>query len=236
MIWSDVLISFTSYCLCCILPPTSKAVKLFMSELMAGLYRFPKTWHRRSQGEWKYQSSSRKRRNQVAERERKISGQHKVWTAVRRRSIEYLSLSSLLLSCLWGLVGLWGALARRVGLQRQSYIWLSVITNQEEGYMGNYHWQLILEAYKGILDMSQWSPCFSEVSHPAEPPPCTCHALFQPCYWHNETHLIPPGLCLYIHMHIQSQTSLVLLSVRSLQGLYLCRNTSYFPLIPFDTD
>lgn len=56
------------------------------------------------------------------------------------------SLSTLRPSCPCLIARLWGAAVRGVGLHRQGYICLSVITNQDDGYMGNYHWQLIPKA------------------------------------------------------------------------------------------
>lgn len=88
--------------------------------------------------------------------------------------------------------GLWIAAAQGVGWHRQSYICLSVITNQDEGYMGNYHWQLIPSAYRGIQNMSQWSTCLSET--PWNVPVTWFMRVPQSCYWHNATQLIQAGL------------------------------------------
>lgn len=116
----------------------------------------------------------------VAERQRKLRR-----TASEKCGLhkEEGALSISAVSCSWScwasspclIAGLWVAAARGVGLHRRSYICLSVITNQDEGYMGNYHWQLIPQAYRGILNTSQWSTCLREASHPAEPLTCTCH-------------------------------------------------------------
>ena len=124
-----------------------------------------------------------------------------MWPAASRGSIEYLSLSGSLLICSSTcgssspclIAGLWEAAARGVGLHWQSYICLSVITNQEDGYMGNYHWQLIPEAYRGIPDTSPWSLCLCEGPH----------GLVIDI---TETCLISAVRCLCIHMFIQSHT------------------------------
>lgn len=52
----------------------------------------------------------------------------------------------------------------------------------------------------------------------------------QPCYWHNAMSLIPAGLTLCIHMHIESHTQYCITVLVSIsQELYLYPNTSLFP-------
>lgn len=99
--------------------------------------------------------------------------------------------------------------------------------------MGNYHWQLIPQAYRGIPDTSQWSICLSEASHTAEPPTCTCHWPYVAPSALSLTYLIPGSLCLCIESHTQSCITVL---ATSFLKLYLCPNTSLFPLISFDAD
>ena len=157
----------------------------------------------------------------------RLEGQkHKVWTTKRRPlSVSQFELSALICSltcralfpCL--IAGLREEAARVVGLHRQSYICLSVITNQDEGYMGNYHWKLIPEAYGGILDMSQLSLCLIVGPH------SLVIDIMKPIYLSGS---------LLVHTHANTVThtqSCITVLMKSLQELYLCHYTSFFPLI-----